>query len=94
MADKIQDGAVISRASSVLYNDFDDGLIMMDIDSGNYFDVDSVGARVWALLEKPMTIAQLCDVLIQEYDVEPDICQTQTTEFVAYLHDKDLVELR
>ncbi len=93
MVNDLMNGAIISRASSVLYNDFDDGLMMMDIDSGNYFDVDSVGARVWTLLEKPMSLDQICAALASEYDVERDLCLKQTAEFIAFLGEKHLVQL-
>ncbi len=93
MADLDIERTVIARAPSVLFNDFDDGLMMMDIDSGNYFDIDSVGASVWTLLDTPKTINQICNELAVEYDVDIEICIQQTTDFIAVLHDQKLVDL-
>lgn len=53
MAAAITGSTTIGRNPSILFNDFDDGLMMMDIDSGNYFDIDSVGGRIWTLIETP-----------------------------------------
>ncbi|OHD01552.1 MAG: hypothetical protein A2885_03040 [Sphingopyxis sp. RIFCSPHIGHO2_01_FULL_65_24] len=85
---------LITRNPSILFNDFDDGLMMMDIDSGNYFDVDSVGGRIWALLDSPATLDTICDSLVAEYDVEPGTCRTETIGFVQELAGKGLVTLR
>ncbi|TXC73276.1 PqqD family protein [Sphingorhabdus soli] len=93
MADLDIQHTVISRAASVLFNDFDDGLMMMDIDSGNYFDIDSVGASVWAMLETPKTIDQICRTLTAEYDVDLETCRQQTSDFIGVLRAQKLVDL-
>lgn len=83
----------ISRNPAILFNDFDDGIMMMDIDSGLYFDVDSIGARIWSLLDQPATLADLCAALADEYDVDPVTCLDQTSEFVSELAEKGLVRI-
>lgn len=93
MADLDIQHTVISRSASVLFNDFDDGLMMMDIDSGNYFDIDSVGASVWAMLETPKTIDQICRTLTAEYDVDLETCRQQTSDFIGVLRAQKLVDL-
>lgn len=68
--------------------------MMMDIDSGNYFDIDSVGGRIWALLESPSAFDQLCETLCAEYDVEATACRDETADFIGELADKGLVVLQ
>lgn len=94
MSAEITGKTVIARNPSILFNDFDDGLMMMDIDSGNYFDIDSVGGRIWALLESPGTLDGICDSLVAEYDVVPDVCRSETVGFIEELAAKGLVTLQ
>ncbi|HMO74765.1 MAG TPA: PqqD family protein [Sphingopyxis sp.] len=94
MTAAITGSTLITRNPSVLFNDFDDGLMMMDIDSGHYFDIDSVGSRIWALLESPATLDGICDALVAEYAVEADTCRGETAEFIEELANKGLVTLR
>jgi hypothetical protein len=94
MTAAITGNTTIERNPSILFNDFDDGLMMMDIDSGNYFDIDSVGGRIWALLESPTTIDRICESLVAEYDVEADLCRAETVGFIEELAGKGLVTLR
>ncbi|WP_260582041.1 PqqD family peptide modification chaperone [Sphingopyxis sp. PET50] len=94
MAAAITGSTTIGRNPSILFNDFDDGLMMMDIDSGNYFDIDSVGGRIWTLIETPTTVDRICESLLAEYEVEPDVCRTETIGFIEELADKGLVTLQ
>jgi hypothetical protein len=91
MTAAITGNSLITRNPSILFNDFDDGLMMMDIDSGNYFDVDSVGGRIWALLESPATLDGICESLVAEYEVDADTCRTETIGFIEELAGKGLV---
>lgn len=93
MSAAISGSTVVTRNPSILFNDFDDGLMMMDIDSGNYFDIDSVGGRIWALIEAPATLDAICDSLITEYEVEDGLCRTETIGFIGELAEKGLVTL-
>jgi hypothetical protein len=82
---------VLARNPSILFNDFDDGIMMMDIDSGHYFDVDSIGARIWSLLESPASLAALSESLAAEYEVDTATCLDQTGEFLGDLLEKGLI---
>jgi hypothetical protein len=44
--------------------------VLLHLTSGKYYSLNKVGARVWALLAEPVSIAQICDVLSTEYAVE------------------------
>ncbi|AQA00234.1 hypothetical protein BWQ93_18550 [Sphingopyxis sp. QXT-31] len=94
MTAAISGSTVVARNPSILFNDFDDGLMMMDIDSGNYFDIDSVGGRIWALIDAPATLDVICESLVAEYDVDADVCRTETIGFIEELAEKGLVTLQ
>jgi hypothetical protein len=45
---------------------------ILHLSTGIYYGLDPVGSRIWELIQKPMTLAELEIVLLQEYDVAPD----------------------
>ena len=57
-------------------------MVMMDIDRGEYFSLNPVATRIWDLLEKPLTEDELCMILIDEYDVEPERCRMEVGELL------------
>lgn len=66
-----------------------DEAVMMSVAGGNYYGVNSVGARIWELLETPMTVAQLCAQIREEFEVDAPTCEAEVSKFVA-----DLVQNR
>jgi hypothetical protein len=92
MATSITADTVLERNPAILFNDFDDGIMMMDIESGLYFDVDPIGSRIWNLLEAPTSLAQICNSLVNEFEVDEPNCIADTAEFLSDLVDKGLLK--
>lgn len=59
-----------------------DELVMMDIDKGKYFALNPVATRIWDLLENPLSIDELCNLLMEEYDVSESQCREEVQEVV------------
>ena len=78
----------------MIFTDLDEIVVMMDPDQGLYYELDPVGARIWSLLETARPVAQLCDVLVEEYDVTPDTCHRDVLDFLARAAELGIVEVR
>ena len=85
--------SIVQRATLPLSAAVDGEIVMFHPDRGAYFSLGDVGSRVWELVEKPISVVELCDTLSEEYDVEPERCRVEIEAFVAQLHDAGLVEL-
>ena len=59
-----------------------DELIMMDIDKGKYFSLNPVATSIWEILEQPLSIANLCEKLLEAYDVEAEKCKLETEAYI------------
>jgi hypothetical protein len=92
MTISITTDTVLTRNPAILFNDFDDGIMMMDIESGLYFDVDPVGGRIWALLEQPSSLSEICKSLVNEFEVDEPSCIADTAEFLNDLVEKGLLK--
>lgn len=85
--------SVIAQNEDVLYSDVADGMSLMDIESGKYFHFDATGARIWKRLDGTIAVAELCEKLREEFDVDAETCREDTREFLQKLADLDLVTL-
>lgn len=65
--------------------------VILDADSGRYFGLDGVGARVWELLSTPTRFADLVEAVIAEYDVERSRCESDLRALIADLSASGLV---
>jgi len=85
--------SIVSQSREPVAADVDQTVVMMSIARGNYYSVDGVGARIWKLLQTPRSVAALCEVLVEEYAVEPEQCRADVLAFLARLRDEGLVEV-
>ena len=74
--------SLVSRNEATVFTDLDDTIVMMDVEEGQYYELDQIGARIWTLLETGRSVADLCDALSAEFDVDPDTCRRDTLEFL------------
>ena len=87
----IQLGTSIARNDSILFTDLDDELLMMSIDNGEYYSVDSIGAHIWSLLEKPIPVASLCKTLTNVFEVDLATCQEDVLPFLNEMATLDVI---
>jgi hypothetical protein len=70
-------------ASSVHTRTFDGELVLLDLDRGDYFALDEIGAKVWAGIEAGKTL----DALAEEISAEYDVTRAQAETDLATLRD-------
>ena len=49
-----------------------DEAVILDVKAGIYYGLNSVGARIWDLIQEPSTVDQIRDAILQEYEIDPD----------------------
>ncbi len=79
--------AILQRSEAVLFSAVDDGTALMDIESGQYFYFDSVGARVWDLIDGNRDVASICAAVGSEFDVSAVQCERDTIGFLQELSE-------
>ena len=70
------------RNNETISGRLDDEIVMMDIQRGKYFSLNPVATRIWDLLEKPLSLDALCNLLMEEYEVSADRCCTEVQEYL------------
>lgn len=69
----------------------DEEVVLMSIEKGAYFGLNRVLSRIWQILETPTTVSQLCAILQDEYDVEPEVCKCDVFETLEKLAENKLI---
>ncbi len=68
----------------------DEQLHSFEDEEGN---VSEVAERIVELSDGTRTVRQIVEQLCREFEVEPDVCERDTTEFVQLLVDKKVLVL-
>ena len=86
-------GTTLARNQDALFTDLGGEFIAMDIQSGDYFNMSSVAARIWELIETPRTFDALCKELCTIYEIDAETCSAEAEQFVTELAEANLIVL-
>lgn len=68
-----------------------DETVILDLRSGTYFGLDPVGARIWQLMGEGKTLAEICSVMLDEYEVSRADLERDTMNLVEELSAQELI---
>ena len=68
--------------------------VILDLNTGVYYGLNPVGSRIWSLIHEPTSAQGIVDVMVSEYEVNPDECMKQVLGFLNELAERGLVEIK
>jgi Coenzyme PQQ synthesis protein D (PqqD) len=90
----VSGSSTVVAAKDQVSSDLDGEVAILDLKAGVYYGLDAVGARIWSLIQEPRTVNEIRDILLEEYDVEPERCERDLLVLLRRLADEGLVEVR
>lgn len=85
--------ACVRARTGMLWQQFDDESVLLDLDRGVYYELNAVGTRVWELLQQPRAAAELPDILAGEFEVDPAQCAADVEQLLNDLRERAMVEV-
>jgi hypothetical protein len=84
--------AVKEQVRSELANEAE--TIIFHTQSGSYYILNEVATFIWTLIQEPQTITYLCDTILSEYAVTPEVCLNDLLAILEQLATRELIEIR
>ena len=81
----------IEISEDVLFQEVSGETVLLDLASEQYFGLDSVGTRIWTLLNEGAGAAAVVDTLLAEYAVERETLAADVDELLARLAEAGLI---
>ena len=66
--------------------------VLLDIERGEYFSLNSVGTRIWELCDGTRSVTEIVSVIGVEFDVTEDVVTADAQEILDELAKEKLVE--
>lgn len=66
---------------------------LLQLDQGVYYGLNTVGARMWELLQQGSSLAEVRDRICAEYEIDEAACERDLCELVDDLSAAGLVQL-
>lgn len=87
-------GSTVVAAEGQVSSDLGDEVAILDLRGGIYYGLESVGSRIWSLIQEPRTVKDIRDIIASEYEVEPERCERDVIGLIQRLTDEELVEVK
>lgn len=74
--------------------DLKDEVVILSLQTGEYFGLDPIAADIWALVQEPRKVADVRDALLAQYDgVTRDECEHQTLALLEEMAELELIRI-
>ena len=77
----------------VLFQELQGEAVLLNLKSGIYFGLDPVGTRIWQLFSTHQVLSAIVQVIVDEYEVTADRCESDLLTLVSELERQGLVKL-
>ncbi|MEM8598313.1 MAG: PqqD family peptide modification chaperone [Bacteroidota bacterium] len=67
--------------------------VVLDPNSGRYYGLNELGARIFDLARKPRSVEWIMEALLQEYDVEERKLKEDLLAFLHEMEQRQLIEV-
>jgi hypothetical protein len=88
---RLTDGTIIILTEDHVFGDLGDEAVVMNIATGIYFGLDKVAMEIWKCLQQQRTFKELKEMLLLQFEVESDRCDTDLRNFLQQLCEQKLV---
>jgi hypothetical protein len=68
-------------------------LMLMDLNTGNYININQIGTIIWEQIQEPKKVEDICKVLQKDFDVTEEQCQKDTLDYLQRMGEQDLINI-
>ena len=86
-------GKLYIQDKKIIQSKIGEEVVMMDMDSGFYFGINSVGSVIWQYLSEPISLDDLVEKLMEDFIIDKKTCESDTVEFLHDLLGKHIIKI-
>lgn len=83
----------VVRIEGAMTAPVDNEIVILNMKGNNYISLDPIGRRIWELIETPVVVDQLCDLLGQEFAGTREQIVADVVPFLEELEREGLVRV-
>ena len=87
-------GRLFVAAKDQVFCDLGGESAILNLQNGTYYGLNPMGSIIWNLIQEPREFGEIRDLILKEYDVEPEICEKDIQKFLNDLSAQGLIEFR
>ena len=79
--------------AQVMARQVGDETVILDLVGGTYYGLDPVGARIWQLMGEGKTLGEICDTMLEEYEVTREDLERDVVKLADKLLEQKLISI-
>ena len=84
----IKNSTKFIRNPEIIYKKIDNKIIILDQNNSKIRELNETAVLIWENSEKPTSVNEICEILINHYDIKKNHALTDIAKFVSlYLED-------
>lgn len=83
---------LFKRSNNAIFANVGEDIVALHTQLGRTYGMEKVTAAVWNLLAEPIDLDDICNHLIEQYDVTPDQCRAEIETLLDQFQREGLVE--
>ena len=87
----IASSSVYRRAPKAIFTDLDGETALFQTDTCEYLVLNATGSAIWELIGVPRSLKDICKQLVQDYDVNLEMCMNETSEWLKNAAEREVV---
>ncbi|HBY01513.1 MAG TPA: lasso peptide biosynthesis PqqD family chaperone [Rikenellaceae bacterium] len=84
---------VITQTKNILSSNIDGETIILSVIHSKYFCMDSIATDIWSFMIEPISIEDVVNKLIKDYNIDASHCTVEVLAFLEILLEKNLIEV-
>jgi hypothetical protein len=76
---------------TIVQSQIGEEVVMLDMESGFYFGLNSVASVIWGLLADEIGFETLIDQLMTQFNVDRSVCEADTQELLDQMLEKNII---
>lgn len=82
--------ALWQASKDVYYQRSGDEHVLIRLPGETYFTLNAMAGRIWLLIQDPLSLDDICHILMDEFQVEAQTCRMQTESLLLELEARKL----
>lgn len=83
----------ITRDPDAAWRVFEDGAVIVSPTESVMHSLNQVGTRIWELADGTLTLTEILDMVVDEFEVDRAQAEKDITEFCQVLSDKGMITI-
>jgi hypothetical protein len=84
--------STVQRKRDALSAEVAGEMVLMSVDLGQYYGLDSIGSTIWRRLDSPVVVGDLCASLGSEYKGDPSVIERDVIALLEKLDAHGLLD--